>query len=114
VPATGSPIRAVSDPTAPNAPTYTSATLSGTTVTHAVKQAGGNARSVQLFRTNGFGKVFADAGAVIREGLDAYVRDVSDRSFPQPEHWFPMKDDEYDELVRLLDVDTEEADGAGG
>src|SRR4051795_13753252 len=59
-------------------------------------------------------KVFADAGAVIREGLDAYVREVSDRSFPQPEHWFPMKDDEYDELVRLLDVDAEEAGGAGG
>ena len=48
-------------------------------------------------------KVFADAGAAIREGLDAYVREVTDRSFPQPEHWFGMKDEEYDELVRLLD-----------
>ena len=63
-------------------------------------------------------KVFADAGAVIREGLDAYVREVSDRSFPQPEHWFPMKDEEYDELVRLLGQDDEDhlddEDGAAG
>jgi 3-methyl-2-oxobutanoate hydroxymethyltransferase len=45
-------------------------------------------------------KVFVDAGAVIREGLEAYVREVSDRTFPQPEHWFGMKDEEYAELVR--------------
>ncbi len=53
-------------------------------------------------------KVFADAGAVIREGLAAYVAEVTDRTFPQPEHWFGMKDEEYDELVRLLD------EGEGG
>ena len=47
-------------------------------------------------------KVFADAGAVIREGLAAYVAEVTGRTFPQPENWFGMKDDEYDELVRLL------------
>jgi 3-methyl-2-oxobutanoate hydroxymethyltransferase len=50
-------------------------------------------------------KVFADAGAVIREGLEAYVREVSDRSFPQPEHWFGMKDEDYEELVRGLTED---------
>lgn len=76
VAAGGSPIRAVSDPTAPNAPTYTSATLSGTTVTHSFKQAGGNARSVQLFRTNGFGKVFADAGLSTGKPVDANQTDV--------------------------------------
>ena len=48
-------------------------------------------------------KVFADAGATIRAGLDAYVQEVSDRSFPQPEHWFGMPDEAYDELVRSLD-----------
>ena len=48
-------------------------------------------------------KVFADAGAVIREGLAAYVREVTERTFPAPEHWFGMKDDEYDELVQLLE-----------
>jgi 3-methyl-2-oxobutanoate hydroxymethyltransferase len=49
-------------------------------------------------------KVFADAGAVIREGLEAYVREVSDRTFPQPEHWFGMNDEEYAELVRGLEI----------
>ena len=48
-------------------------------------------------------KVFADAGATIRAGLDSYVREVSDRSFPGPEHWFGMPDDAYDELVASLD-----------
>ena len=47
-------------------------------------------------------KVFADAGAVIREGLAAYVAEVTDRTFPQPEHWFGMQDEEYEELVRGL------------
>jgi 3-methyl-2-oxobutanoate hydroxymethyltransferase len=47
-------------------------------------------------------RVFADAGAVIREGLDGYVREVTGRTFPGPENWFGMRDEEYDELVRLL------------
>ena len=47
-------------------------------------------------------KVFADAGAVIRSGLAAYVDEVTGRTFPQPENWFGMKDEEFDELVRLL------------
>jgi 3-methyl-2-oxobutanoate hydroxymethyltransferase len=48
-------------------------------------------------------KVFADAGALIREGLAAYVDEVTARTFPAPENWFGMKDDEFDELVRLLE-----------
>jgi hypothetical protein len=28
---------------------------------------------------------------------------VTDKTFPQPEHWFGMKDEEYAELMRLLD-----------
>jgi 3-methyl-2-oxobutanoate hydroxymethyltransferase len=47
-------------------------------------------------------KVFADAGALIRDGLAAYVREVTERTFPQPANWFGMRDEEYDELVRLL------------
>ena len=47
-------------------------------------------------------KVFADAGTVIREGLAAYVREVTERTFPQPDNWFGMRDDEYDELLRLI------------
>jgi ketopantoate hydroxymethyltransferase (EC 2.1.2.11) len=30
-------------------------------------------------------KVFADAGTVIREGLEAYVREVTEKTFPAPE-----------------------------
>ncbi|MHC2087213.1 phage head spike fiber domain-containing protein [Methylobacterium sp. CM6244] len=58
------------DATAPNVPAYSSATLSGTTVNHAIKQSGGNARTVQLFRANGFGKVFADAALSVSKAVD--------------------------------------------
>ena len=47
-------------------------------------------------------KVFADAGAVIREGLAGYVREVTERTFPAPANWFGIKDEEYDELVALV------------
>ena len=47
-------------------------------------------------------KIFADAGAVIRSGLESYVREVSDKTFPAPENWFGMADEEYDELIKLL------------
>jgi 3-methyl-2-oxobutanoate hydroxymethyltransferase len=47
-------------------------------------------------------KVFADAGRVIREGLCAYVKEVSERTFPQPENWFGMPDEEYGELIQSL------------
>jgi 3-methyl-2-oxobutanoate hydroxymethyltransferase len=56
-------------------------------------------------------KVFADAGAVIREGLAEYMREVSERRFPGPEHGFSMPDDDYAELVRGLAAD-EGVDGA--
>ena len=48
-------------------------------------------------------KVFADAGKVIREGLESYVKEVSDKTFPQPENWFGMTDEEYNELKKMLD-----------
>jgi len=47
-------------------------------------------------------KVFADAGAVIRSGLESYVKEVSEKTFPAPENWFTMPDEAYDELVQLL------------
>jgi len=47
-------------------------------------------------------KVFGEAGKVILEGLQRYVAEVSGRTFPQPENWFGMPDEEYDELLRLL------------
>jgi 3-methyl-2-oxobutanoate hydroxymethyltransferase len=48
-------------------------------------------------------KVYADAGQVILSGLKQYVEEVIDKSFPQPENWFSMKDEEYQELRQLLD-----------
>ncbi len=47
-------------------------------------------------------KVFGDAGKVILDGLRMYVQEVSQRSFPQPENWFGMPDEEFEELKRLL------------
>ena len=48
-------------------------------------------------------KVFADAGQIIQEGLIQYAQEVTDRTFPQPENWFSMSDEEFDELQNLLD-----------
>jgi 3-methyl-2-oxobutanoate hydroxymethyltransferase len=48
-------------------------------------------------------KVFADAGAVIREGLNGYVKEVTEKTFPAKENWFGMPDEEYDELVKMLE-----------
>ena len=47
-------------------------------------------------------KVFGNAGEVILNGLKQYVQEVTDQTFPQPENWFGMKDEEYDELLNLL------------
>ena len=47
-------------------------------------------------------KVFADAGAVIREGLNGYVKEVTEKTFPTKENWFGMPDQEYDELLKML------------
>ena len=47
-------------------------------------------------------KEFGNAGEVILNGLKQYVQEVSDKSFPQPENWFTMKDDEYEELMGML------------
>lgn len=47
-------------------------------------------------------KVYGNAGEVILNGLKQYVQEVSDKTFPQPENWFTMKDEEYDELMGML------------
>lgn len=47
-------------------------------------------------------KVFADAGSVIKKGLEKYVQEVTDKSFPATENWFGMSDDEYEELLIML------------
>ncbi|MBM3144486.1 MAG: 3-methyl-2-oxobutanoate hydroxymethyltransferase [Chloroflexi bacterium] len=47
-------------------------------------------------------KVFGNAGEVILNGLTQYVNEVSDKTFPQPENWFTIKDEEFDELMEIL------------
>lgn len=47
-------------------------------------------------------KVFGDAGKVIADGLKQYVAEVTSKQFPQPENWFGIKDEEYNELLRML------------
>ena len=47
-------------------------------------------------------KVFGNAGEVILNGLKAYAQEVTDQTFPQPENYFKIKDEEYEELLKLL------------
>ena len=47
-------------------------------------------------------KVYGNAGQVILDGVKQYVAEVQDGEFPQPENYFGMKDEEYNELVSLL------------
>lgn len=47
-------------------------------------------------------KVFGNAGEVILNGLKEYVQEVSEHTFPQPDNWFGMPDDEYRELIESL------------
>ncbi len=47
-------------------------------------------------------KVYADAGKVITDGLKEYVEEVQNKTFPQPENWFGISDEEYDDLMKLI------------
>ena len=46
-------------------------------------------------------KVYADAGKTILDGIKEYVHEVQNKTFPQPENWFGISDEEYDELMKL-------------
>ncbi len=48
-------------------------------------------------------KQFGNAGEVILNGLKLYAQEVTDHTFPQPDNWFSMPDEDYDELLSLLD-----------
>lgn len=48
-------------------------------------------------------KVYANAGEVILNGLKAYRDEVINRKFPQPENWFGMPDEEFEELKKMLE-----------
>ncbi len=47
-------------------------------------------------------KVYADVGKTITDGLKEYVDEVKSKTFPQPENWFGISDEEYDELMKLI------------
>ncbi len=47
-------------------------------------------------------KVYGNAGEVILNGLKAYNAEVKDKTFPQKENWFTIKDEEYEELMGML------------
>ncbi|MBI4772128.1 MAG: 3-methyl-2-oxobutanoate hydroxymethyltransferase [Chloroflexi bacterium] len=47
-------------------------------------------------------KVYGNAGEVILKGLKQYVAEVTGRTFPEPENWFGMKDEDYAELKNAL------------
>ena len=47
-------------------------------------------------------KVYGNAGEVILKGLKQYVLEVTNRSFPQPENYFTIQDQEYDKLLKML------------
>jgi len=47
-------------------------------------------------------KVFGNAGEVILNGLSSYVKEVKEKTFPQPENWFGMKDEEFEDLQKIL------------
>lgn len=47
-------------------------------------------------------KVYGNAGEVILNGVKQYVQEVQNRAFPQPEHWFGIKDDDYNEVLAQL------------
>ena len=47
-------------------------------------------------------KVFGNAGEVILNGLQQYVEEVGDGTFPAKENYFGIKDEEYEELIRDL------------
>ena len=48
-------------------------------------------------------KVYADAGQVILNGLKDFSGEVKNRQFPAKENFFGIKDEEYEELLQLLD-----------
>jgi 3-methyl-2-oxobutanoate hydroxymethyltransferase len=47
-------------------------------------------------------KVYGNAGEVLLNGLKQYNQEVKNKTFPQPENWFSIKDDEYQDLQNLL------------
>lgn len=47
-------------------------------------------------------KVYGNAGEVILNGLKQYVAEVGDKSFPEKNNYFGMKDDEFEQLQEMV------------
>jgi len=47
-------------------------------------------------------KVYGNAGEIILKGLKQYVQEVTTRTFPQPDNYFTIQDQEYDRLLKML------------
>ncbi len=47
-------------------------------------------------------KVFGQADKVIQDGLNRYVEEVENKVFPEKEHYFGIKDEEYEQLLELI------------
>jgi 3-methyl-2-oxobutanoate hydroxymethyltransferase len=48
-------------------------------------------------------KVYGNAGEVILNGLKKYAEEVENETFPADEHYFGIKDAEFEELLSMLD-----------
>jgi ketopantoate hydroxymethyltransferase len=48
-------------------------------------------------------KVFSGAGKIILEDLKQYIQEITTKTFPPRENYFTMKDEEYEELLKILD-----------
>ncbi len=58
-------------------------------------------------------KRYGDAGKVIGEGLKQYVQEVTNRIFPEPERYFRMKEEAYQELREMLEGVMREENSGG-
>ena len=54
-------------------------------------------------------KKYGDAGKVITDGLRQYVAEVTERTFPEAERYFGMKEEEYTDLLALLEGESHTA-----
>lgn len=47
-------------------------------------------------------KVYGNAGEVLQNGLIQYNKEVKDKTFPKKENWFGIRDEEFEDLLKLL------------
>jgi len=47
-------------------------------------------------------KLYGNAGEVLLKGLTQYVNEVTGRTFPQPENYFTITDEEYNKLLKMI------------